>query len=268
MLTQAFDADLARLRTLSAMQTKALRDDRRASLQSGQRTAARLAGELRELQKAMESSNATLQAQLDSIDARRKMAVKMAPRAAVSLLPAPTAQEVAAARAMQRRYRAVRPDGVAASAWCPQARRDKFVRGTYTGTAPPPTERSHHQHHEGKHQIHHNRRGSWGGVVPDASMHHVAPELLAASAAAEPPAAAEEPHHEHHEGQHQVHHQRRGTWAGQQVDARSMTTIAPELLGDGGGEEAAAEGGEAAAATESPLPGRRDSQHFLSILLV
>ena len=97
MLTQAFDADLARLRTLSAMQTKALRDDRRASLQSGQRTAARLAGELRELQKAMESSNATLQAQLDSIDARRKMAVKMAPRAAVSLLPAPTAQEVAAA---------------------------------------------------------------------------------------------------------------------------------------------------------------------------
>ena len=41
-----------------------------------------------------------------------------------------------------------------------------------------------------------------------------------------------------------------------------MTTIAPELLGDGGGEEAAAEGGEAAAATESPLPGRRDSQHF------
>ena len=213
MLTQAFDADLARLRTLSAMQTKALRDDRRASLQSGQRTAARLAGELRELQKAMESSNATLQAQLDSIDARRKMAVKMAPRAAVSLLPAPTAQEVAAARAMQRRYRAVRPDGVAASAWCPQARRDKFVRGTYSGTAPPPTERGHH-HHEGKHQIHHNRRGSWGGVVPDASMHHVAPELLAASAAAEPPAAAEEPYHEHHEGQHQVHHQRRGTWAG------------------------------------------------------
>ena len=234
-LTEAFDADLARLRTLSAMQTKALRDDRRASLQSGQRTAARLAGELRELQKAMESSNATLQAQLDSIDARRKMAVKMAPRAAVSLLPAPTAQEVAAARAMQRRYRAVRPDGVAASAWCPQARRDKFVRGTYSGTAPPPTEWGHH-HHEGKHQIHHNRRGSWGGVVPDASMHHVAPELLAASAAAEPPAAAEdpaaadEPHHEHHEGQHQVHHQRRGTWAGQQVDARSMTTIAPELL--------------------------------------
>ena len=51
-LTEAFDADLARLRTLSAMQTKALRDDRRASLQSGQRTAARLAGELRELQKA------------------------------------------------------------------------------------------------------------------------------------------------------------------------------------------------------------------------
>ena len=96
MLTQAFDADLARLRTLSAMQTKALRDDRRASLQSGQRTAARLAGELRELQKAMESSNATLQAQLDSIDARRKMAVKMAPRAAVSLLPAPTAQEARA----------------------------------------------------------------------------------------------------------------------------------------------------------------------------
>ena len=84
MLTQAFDADLARLRTLSAMQTKALRDDRRASLQSGQRTAARLAGELRELQKAMESSNATLQAQLDSIDARRKMAVKMAPRAAAT----------------------------------------------------------------------------------------------------------------------------------------------------------------------------------------
>ena len=157
MLTQAFDADLARLRTLSAMQTKALRDDRRTSLQSGQRTAARLAGELRELQKAMESANATLQAQLDSIDARRKMAVKMAPRAAVSLLPAPTAQEVAAARAMQRRYRAVRPDGVAASAWCPQARRDKFVRGTYSGTAPPPTERGHHQHHEGKHQIHHNR---------------------------------------------------------------------------------------------------------------
>ena len=37
-------------------------------------------------------------------------------------------------------------------------------------------------------------------------------------------------HHHHHEGEHQVHHNRRGTWAGQEIDARSMTKVDPSLL--------------------------------------
>ena len=40
-----------------------------------------------------------------------------------------------------------------------------------------------------------------------------------------------------------------------------MTTIAPELLGDGGSEEAAAEGAGGDERSRR-CPGRRDSQHF------
>ena len=37
---------------------------------------------------------------------------------------------------------------------------------------------------------------------------------------------------QHSTGLHQVHHNRRGTWAGQKVDARSMTHVSYELVND------------------------------------